>query len=113
MTEIGKRLREMRGDLTIPQAAKKAGVSMKSWYYWENKGGVPQEENAKKLATTFKRTVDWILDHRTEVTEASEVLKRLEALERAVEKIAAAKPDVVEEVARLNPAKKSRTGSRS
>lgn len=56
--KIGKRLRELRGELTAEQMAKALNVGVSAVYMWENGERIPRDEMKLKIAKYFKTSVD-------------------------------------------------------
>ena len=56
--EIGKKLRELRGDIPREEAAKSLGISISALQMYENGKRVPRDENKTKIAAFYKTSVE-------------------------------------------------------
>jgi transcriptional regulator with XRE-family HTH domain len=59
--QLGERLKELRGDLSQEEFAKKIGVSHKGYQRYESGERVPHPYVLSKIAVLYDTTVDWIL----------------------------------------------------
>lgn len=57
---IGKRLRELRGEISVEQVSKALDVGASTIYMWENGERIPRDEMKLKIARFFNSSVDEI-----------------------------------------------------
>lgn len=57
---IPERLRNLRGDKSQKEVAEAIGISQSSYAMYETGDRVPNDENKRKLAAFFKKTVQEI-----------------------------------------------------
>lgn len=57
---IGKRLRELRGEISVEQVSKALDVGASTIYMWENGERIPRDEMKLKIARFFDSSVDEI-----------------------------------------------------
>lgn len=58
---IGRRLRELRGDMTLAQAAERIGSAHTLWRSWELGEKTPAARSLFLIARAYGVSVDWIL----------------------------------------------------
>ena len=58
--DIGKRLKELRGNKTQAEVAKAIGISVSSLSMYEQNERTPRDETKMKLAAYFKKSVQSI-----------------------------------------------------
>lgn len=54
---IGKRLRKLRGDTSVPELAKAIGVDVSTYYYYEAGQRSPRDDTKIKIAKYFGKSV--------------------------------------------------------
>lgn len=54
---IGQRIRQLRGEMTQEEAAKRIGVTKTALSMYENDERVPRDEIKKRIAALFGQTV--------------------------------------------------------
>lgn len=60
MNAIPERLRNLRGEKSQKEVAEAIGISQSSYAMYETGDRVPSDENKRKLAAFFRRTVQEI-----------------------------------------------------
>jgi transcriptional regulator with XRE-family HTH domain len=60
-SQVGERLKELRGNLSQEEFAKKIGVSFRTYQRYEVGERIPHPHVLSKIAEKFDTTVDWIL----------------------------------------------------
>lgn len=60
-SDIGKRLKKLRGSLSQREFAKKIGLPHKTYQRYEYGEGIPKAHTLKKIAQKESVTVDWLL----------------------------------------------------
>ena len=60
MNAIPERLRNLRGDKSQKEVAEAIGISQSSYAMYETGDRVPSDENKRKLAAFFRKTVQEI-----------------------------------------------------
>lgn len=88
-SQVGERLKELRGNLSQEEFAKKIGISFRTLQRYEVGERIPHPHVLSKIAEKFDTTVDWILTGNLNIEKALilEGAKRSHYLEDLVEKL--------------------------
>jgi len=87
--EVGERIKQLRGDISQKEFAKKIGLSLMGYQRYEYGERVPHPHTLTKIAKFGDTTVDWILTGDLNIDKAR-MMERLKAayeLEDIVEKL--------------------------
>ena len=60
-SQVGERIRELRGKLSQEEFAKKLGVSFRTYQRYDTGERIPHPHVLSRIAEKFNTTVDWIL----------------------------------------------------
>jgi len=78
-SEVGQRIKELRGPLPQPELARKLDVSLRAVQKWEAGESAPQWDNLVRLSKFFGVTQDYLLYGERSRTPEPSQLDRIEA----------------------------------
>ena len=82
--EFAKRLKAIRkveGDISVNEAADRAGVARQLWYNWERGESLPRHGTTKAMAKVFNVSRDWIIDGDPDQVKHARYIQLVAALD--------------------------------
>lgn len=58
--EVGKRLKDLRGERSMDEVAKALGITRQAWWKYESGDSTPSDEMKVKIAEYFKVSVNML-----------------------------------------------------